>query len=143
MGTGEFDHQRSPGRVKQATAQSGEETGEDQHGAAVGPGQRSEADGPQQHAGDDERAGAETVGERTAEDPQPLLGQLAQPESQPYQTGGPAELVDEAQADHRHYYKETQDHQCGIQRQKPASPKPRPIDHNALSFTDNFILERV
>ena len=85
-------------------------------------------------------AGAEAVGQRAAEDPQPLLGQLAQAEGQTHQTRRPAKLIDEAQADHRHHHEETQDHQGGIQCQKPASPKPCPIDHNTLSLYDAFIL---
>ncbi len=130
-GPGEFDHQGSAGRIEQTAPQSRDDAGEDQLQPALGIGQAGKPRRPQQqHAAHYERPRAELVRQRAAQNAQPLLGQLAQSQRQPDHPGRPTELIHEAQADHGHHHEEPQDHQQGIQRQKPPPQPPRPLHHD-------------
>ncbi|MNS81362.1 hypothetical protein D3C72_1150730 [compost metagenome] len=77
MRAGKLNHQCGTRRIKQRTAEGGQGTGEPQYPGLVGHRHGGEACRAHQHAGDNHRFGAESVGYRAPEDPQALLDQLA------------------------------------------------------------------
>lgn len=82
MGPGELDDQGRSRRIEQATAQTRDDAGDNKRQTALGIGQAGKTHRPQQHAADDQRPGTKAVSQRTAKDPQPLLGQLTQTQRQ-------------------------------------------------------------
>ncbi|VTR17692.1 Uncharacterised protein [Serratia fonticola] len=77
MRASQFDDQRGTGRIEQGAANGGQRAGKPQYPGLIGHRHGGKARRTQQHAGDDHRFGAKTVGNRSTKDPQSLLNELA------------------------------------------------------------------